>query len=341
MKKLIIISTDSTSGRGGISTSVRNCLELLEKHNIPFEHIKTHSPHQGKTLNSLLFLKAFIKVTTSQVNESIFYLHVGPKGSLIRKIILLAAIKIKKGKAYTHYHSPTFLNYVQKDGFWKRSLSLLSKLSDKNLCLNNYWKTEFEKELKNPFICLPNPINTPKPVDDTTPNRENPEIHITCAARLVEEKNVQELIRLAELNKKITLKIIGGGPYEKELRTLANKSTAVDRITFTGWLDNALTRCEIRNSDLFILPSKYDSFGMVYIESLAEGTPVIAPKLPPVIETLLNLKGVSHADTAEEINELIGKMPFLSRCDIQKSLIEKFGEKKYLERLNNIIKSNN
>lgn len=338
MKKLIILSTDSTSGRGGISTSVRNCLELLEKYNIPFEHIKTHSPHQGKTLNSLLFLKAFIKVITSQTNESIFYLHAGPKGSLIRKIILSAAIKIKRGKIYTHYHSPIFLNYITKNGIWKNFLLLLSKLSDKNLCLNNYWRTEFEKELKTRFICLPNPINTPKPVNGITPNREKTDIHITCAARLVEEKNVQELIKLAELNKNTFIKIIGGGPYEKELRTLVSKSTAAGRITFTGWLDNTLTRSEVRNSDFFILPSKYDSFGMVYIEALAEGTPVIAPKLPPVVETLLNLKGVSHADTAEEINEIISKTQLFSGSEIQKSLIEKFGEKQYLEKLKEIIK---
>ena len=337
--KILLLTTDPSSGKGGIATSVANCAAILKNKNIPFEVIASHSPSASKAKNTFIFLKALLKVALSNPQRNIYYLHVGPKGSLIRKTILSLVIKIKDGKTYTHYHSPAFLDYLHNKGFWKLTLATLSKCSYKNLALNNYWKNIYETHLKQQFSVLPNPLGASS-ATTTTERQSNPKekIMAICAARLVEDKNIQELILLTELNKNITLTIIGGGNYEDTLHQLANKSTAQDRITFTGWLSNQETKSRLSEADIFILPSKYDSFGMVYIEALSEGVPVIAPSIPAVIDTLHGLKGVAHASSATEINNAIDSVINTPASEIKESVKEKYGEEIYLETLLEITK---
>jgi glycosyltransferase involved in cell wall biosynthesis len=335
-KKIFILSTSANSGRGGISTSVSNLLAILEKNNKPHEHLPTHYPGASKISNIVSFLKVLGKLSITSTQDAIFHLHVGPKGSLLRKTIICALLKFKKGTIFTHYHSPIFLNYLQEKGFWGNLLGQISKLSSKNLALNDYWKNIFESALNKEFMTLPNPMSPSLELQPSPPT-SSAYIRVSCAARLVKEKNIQEVIKLSEINKEIHLKIIGGGPYESQLKSLAESSSASERIQFTGWLNNKSAKEEIGHSDIFILPSQYDSFGMVYIEALAEGVPVIAPKLPPVMDTLKDLKGVSHGDTAEEINTLIGVSLSHTRSEIKESLESKFGEEQYLKRLQSII----
>ncbi|MGP5276131.1 glycosyltransferase family 4 protein [Pseudomonas helleri] len=339
LKKILLLTTDPKSGKGGISTSVANCAAILQRNGVSFEVITTHSPSANKIQNSLIFIKATLKVILSNPKRNNYFLHVGPKGSLLRKTILTFLIKIKKGKAYTQYHSPAFLNYLEKNGFWKLALSTLAKFSEQNLALNEYWKDTYEAHLTQKFLILPNPISSLS--SENIPNRSTQTdklINAICVARLVEEKNIEELIILTELNDKVQLKIVGGGPHENTLHQLASKSTAYDRITFTGWLSNLDVKKELSKSDIFILPSKYDSFGMVYIEALSEGVPVIAPSIPAVVDTLHGLKGVAHADSAPNINEAIKKVIHTASKDIRDSLEEKYGEKTYIKKIREIFR---
>ncbi len=338
LKKILILSTDPSSGKGGIATSVANCAAILEKNSIPFEIIITHTPNTGRIQNSLIFLKAAFRVIFSAPQANVYFLHVGPKGSLIRKTILAIIIKLKGGKAYTQYHSPAFLDYLERDGCWKLILLTLAKLSSKSLALNNYWKNIYETSLNQKFVILPNPLPTSSAYNtiERTP-KANGSLNVICAARLIEEKNIQELIRLAELNKEILLKIIGGGCYEDTLRQIAKESEASDRITFMGWLSNQEVKTELSKADIFILPSKYDSFGMVYIEALSEGVPVIAPSIPAVVDTLRDLKGVAFANSAIDINEAINQVINTPTHEIKNSLKEKYGETSYIIKLREII----
>ena len=91
---------------------------------------------------------------------------------------------------------------------------------------------------------------------------------------LDDNKNVRMLIdEIKKIPKGVSLTVIGNGPLRDNLNIL---SKGYDNISFLGTLPNEEVSAYIANSDLLILPSKYDGWGAVVNEALMVGTPVLA-----------------------------------------------------------------
>lgn len=88
--------------------------------------------------------------------------------------------------------------------------------------------------------------------------------------RLIEVKNLETLISVFNQLPELNLTIVGFGPLESKLKEMANKN-----IKFTGAIDNAKLPEYYRQADVFILPSKSETWGLVVEEALNNGTPVI------------------------------------------------------------------
>lgn len=100
-------------------------------------------------------------------------------------------------------------------------------------------------------------------------------------ASLDSNKNQQLLIRaFAKIfkNKNAILKIAGEGMLLNELKQLARELTVEKQIIFLGLLSQKKVIEEMNGSDCFVLPSNYETFGVVLIEALACGLPLIATK---------------------------------------------------------------
>jgi len=334
-KKIVFISTNPLSGMGGIASAVNNGIKILNKNNYPNDLLISHEPNVKLLHSLLLFFKVIFCILKYDANAVVYYLHIGPKGSLIRKLTFILVIKIKRGTVVTQYHSPIFYDYLKMCGFWFLILKCIAILSDKNLALNDYWRRIFSATLRNNFYVLSNPIFD-RPLKKKY-LREKNVINVSCVARLVREKNVQEVIKLAELDTRLMLSVAGDGSFKKNIEDISEKSSAAKRIKLFGWITNNEAIDFISKSDIFILPSKYDSFGMVYLEALCTGTPVIAPKIRPVVETLKNIIGVKHANDAQEIFSGIDDLLHIPPEKIRRSLLMKYGEKIYFNKINEIF----
>lgn len=113
---------------------------------------------------------------------------------------------------------------------------------------------------------------------------------ISCVARLVEYKRVNDLINALALIKKdipeIQCKIIGTGSEEKNLKSLANQLELDDSIEFLGFVEEHDDVMKVVNSsDVFCLPSIVEGFGIVIIEAQSLETPFVAARIPPVVES--------------------------------------------------------
>lgn len=100
-------------------------------------------------------------------------------------------------------------------------------------------------------------------------------------ASLDENKNQKLLIRAFAKqfkNKKVNLRIGGSGYLENDLKELT-KSLGVDnQIYFLDQLSQEEVKKEMTQANCFVLTSNYETFGVVLIESLACGTPIISTK---------------------------------------------------------------
>lgn len=94
---------------------------------------------------------------------------------------------------------------------------------------------------------------------------------LTCA-NLIKRKNVDKIIKACDNLTNVNLTVIGDGKEYNRLKNLSSKTR------FTGHLSNDEVLNYMRNSDIFILPSKNETFGMVYLEAMASGCVTVCLK---------------------------------------------------------------
>ena len=87
------------------------------------------------------------------------------------------------------------------------------------------------------------------------------------AGRVAIEKNIEAFLALDLPGSKV---VVGGGPA---LDALKQK---FPNVTFTGYRENGALVRSYAGADVFVFPSRTDTFGLVLLEALAAGTPVAA-----------------------------------------------------------------
>jgi glycosyltransferase involved in cell wall biosynthesis len=80
--------------------------------------------------------------------------------------------------------------------------------------------------------------------------------------------------------------IVGIGPYQEELKDHAKQIGIVEHVRFLGWRDNI--KDLLATCDIVIQPSVREAFGLVTIEGMASGKPVIATDIGGHIDIMTN-----------------------------------------------------
>lgn len=118
------------------------------------------------------------------------------------------------------------------------------------------------------------------------------ETMLLSVSRISYEKNIQAIIEqfpiVLEKTDKIKLVIVGGGPYEEELRKQIEKRRLGHAIVMTGMVQPADVALYYKAADFFISASTSETQGLTYIEALACGTPILAhgnPYLEHVVDS--------------------------------------------------------
>ncbi|WP_203459560.1 glycosyltransferase family 4 protein [Lacinutrix sp. WUR7] len=101
---------------------------------------------------------------------------------------------------------------------------------------------------------------------------------IGCPGRLVSDKNHQTVIkaiRALKSDRKVELYIAGNGAYKQELEALVEQLELNKQVVFLGNLSTIEMVAFYKSMDVVVLPSYHEAFGLVFIEAIALGTPVI------------------------------------------------------------------
>lgn len=117
---------------------------------------------------------------------------------------------------------------------------------------------------------------------------------ILMASRLSKEKNITCAIDVME---KVLLKypktgliIVGDGPEEKMLKQKVKKQSLVNNILFESWSDDLISY--YKSSNVFLVTSNYEGYGMTLIEAVASGCPIISTDIGIVDEFFGTNNGV-------------------------------------------------
>ncbi|MFG3344913.1 glycosyltransferase family 4 protein [Streptomyces sp. NPDC048018] len=110
---------------------------------------------------------------------------------------------------------------------------------------------------------------------------------VVCVSRLVPRKGQDTLIlAMPEILRRVpdaVLLIVGGGPYEQELRKLAGSTGVAGSVRFTGAVPWSELPAHYGAGDVFAMPCRtrrggldVEGLGIVYLEASATGLPVVA-----------------------------------------------------------------
>lgn len=101
-------------------------------------------------------------------------------------------------------------------------------------------------------------------------------IEILYAGDLIEKKNVDTIINaVSQLKNKWHLTIVGDGVCRKDLEELSRSLGCTDRISFSGKKTHDEVYDYMAKSDIFVMVSRNETLGLVYLEAMSSGCIVI------------------------------------------------------------------
>ncbi|MCX4991481.1 glycosyltransferase family 4 protein [Streptomyces sp. NBC_00568] len=146
---------------------------------------------------------------------------------------------------------------------------------------------------------------------------------VVCVSRLVPRKGQDTLVlampRILAKEPDAVLLIVGGGPYEKELRKLARDTGVAGSVRFTGAVPWSELPAHYGAGDVFAMPCRtrrggldVEGLGIVYLEASATGLPVVAGDSGGAPDAVLDgetgwvVRGGSAEEAADRIVTLLG-----------------------------------
>jgi glycosyltransferase involved in cell wall biosynthesis len=140
---------------------------------------------------------------------------------------------------------------------------------------------------------LPGRIHVVPPGFDGIPEGIGPHVQgdgpvrALCVAQWIERKGILTLVEAWALRERkgAVLELIGETDADPGYAVQIGEAIEAaprDSIVVSGCVDDATLGASYASADLFVLPSRYEGYGIVYAEALARGLPIIACEIGPV-----------------------------------------------------------
>lgn len=307
----ILLITDTWENVNGVVRTLQNTVKELEGrgHTVVVIHpglFKTTSPKSYPEIKlawNLWKLGPMIKSTNP---DAIHIATEGPLGLAARWYCKVKKRSIPHNTSYhtkfpeymkIHYNIPINIGYYCMRLFHKFSSKVLvttQSMKDelelhgfKNLVV---WSRGVDNEIFNPQ-CRRNNLAS-KPV-------------LLCVSRVSKEKGIDEFCSIQTTGTKI---LVGDGPYLNEIKA------KYPDVIYPGYKFGKSLSHYYANADVFVFPSKTDTFGIVMLESISCGTPIAAfPVTGPIDVIIPDITGVMD----NNLNMAIEKCLLLDRKEVE------------------------
>lgn len=230
-----------------------------------------------------------------------------------------------------------------------KTLKKVVKASSYNIAVSKKFCSLLNDTFSNKvWNYIPNVVNNNfLNFDISTPHSESKFIYLSVCL-LTKMKAIDNLIRaFSNIYHEVpnaVLHIGGDGPERVNLQKLVSELNLQSKVVFLGSLSRERVKLEMANSSVFVLPSRYETFGVVLVEALALGKPVIATKCGGP-ESIVN-EQVGKLVKVDDISELSKAMldTYLSYYkynskDIRQYCINNFSEEAVTSKLGNVYQS--
>lgn len=176
-------------------------------------------------------------------------------------------------------------------------------------------------------------------------------IKVFFTGRLVYYKGADILLKAFTMTENCELFIAGTGELEQELKCFVKRNNMEEKVHFLGFLPDNELKQSYADCDIFVLPSvaKSEAFGIVQLEAMVYGKPVINTKLPSGVpyvsvhgKTGLTVPPSDAKALAEAINTLAADAEMresFGKAAAERVMTE-FNEKNVIRKLYRVLSEN-
>ena len=148
--------------------------------------------------------------------------------------------------------------------------------SSMNKFINDMLPKSISEQIKDKCIVIPNGLNSFWFDNMQIAKRKvSDPIKLLFAGSINKNKNIIRVINAVEKLRNsinISISIIGKGPLYKKIKDMCKVK---DWISIEPWMKREELLQEYRRSHIFAMPSTHETFGLVYLEALSQGLPII------------------------------------------------------------------
>lgn len=213
--------------------------------------------------------------------------------------------------------------------------------SDRLIAVGNGLKNEMKSYTSNKIEVVHNLVDFSK---FTPKENKNERVELFSLAYLVEGKGMDRLIKAFSesfRNENIHLTIGGDGAERIKLEALADSLGIKEKITFLGALNRDEVVAQMNRCDGFVLASEYETFGVVYIEALSLGKPVLGTRNGGAEDIIKEYNGLlienrNHEALVEALREFVNKIPSYNSKIIREECLKSYKEEVIISKIKNI-----
>lgn len=248
---------------------------------------------------------------------------------------------------------PNFLNKIIS-GFYRRTFGHYSLLfTDKIVVTSNTYAATSRSVWHFDPVVIPNAVDTKKfnPSNDPAKiikrhNLEGKNV-VLYVGRIKFHKGIEYFVSSAKfLDKNTQFLIVGTGDYEEVIEDYIHDLNLEDRVTLVGKVPYDELPLYYAACDVFVLPSltRLEAFGIVGLEAMATGKPVIVSDIPGVREVITHGREgflsppMEIKEMAKRIKKLLGDPGLRKRMGTagRKKVVEKFEISKIVDSLEDV-----
>jgi len=162
--------------------------------------------------------------------------------------------------------------------------------------------------------------------------------YFLIVSTLVSYKNIELAIE-ACTQLKMPLKIVGEGPHKKQLEKLSTLNSQLSTVEFLGYKSREELKKLYTNATAVIFPGQED-FGLVPLEAMACGTPVIAYRGGGALETIVEGKTGTFFDeqTSESLSAVLQNFDQnLYSSDVCKARAKEFSQDRFERQIRKVV----
>ncbi|MBR4707960.1 MAG: glycosyltransferase [Pseudobutyrivibrio sp.] len=273
---LHVLKSNIYSGAENVVCQIINGLKEQEE----FIYMAPHGPIEDKlkSLNLYEHYYGIDKLDISSIKDAVSNLHPTVVHAHDFTASILCALALKNTVpivSHLHNNPPWIKNINIKSLAYRYSCKYYSHV----LMVSDAVKDEYRytKSIKCPITVLGNPFSVESVVSQVDTTAHGLDSDILFVGRLVEQKNP---LLFAEIAKDLiergvasTARVVGDGELMGELKSFVEVNSLQEKLVLEGFKKNSYDY--MANTKIQIMPSKWEGFGLVALEAMSLGKPVL------------------------------------------------------------------